>query len=228
MAHAASSLRLANFSLASLAGFALIGVAMHGLRPDLDLVRSQMSLYLIGAWGQLLQAAYCGLSLGILALSLGLYRALSPPARSLAPVLLFALAGLSLTVTAFAWMDMPGVDRTLEGLIHGISAQSAFLLATTGLILQALRLGKDPAWRSPRRWALPGALGCFAAVWVLALWRDAPRGLTQKAVIGLILGWMALAAWRLRTQARARGADTFIRESVPASAARAAEPEQIP
>ncbi|MET0288159.1 MAG: DUF998 domain-containing protein [Pseudoxanthomonas sp.] len=198
---------LALFALTSLAGFFVVGVLMHALRPELDFVRSQMSLYLIGPWGHLLQAAYCGLSLGMLALSLGLRRALVPAARSAAPVLVFALAGLSLTVTAFAWMDMPGVDRTLEGLIHGISAQSAFLLATTGLILQALRFAKDPAWHRHLRWALPWALACFASVWVLAFWREAPRGLAQKTVIGLILGWMAVTAWLLRAQARHCSAD---------------------
>ncbi|RXR06598.1 DUF998 domain-containing protein [Pseudoxanthomonas composti] len=203
----ASSVRLANFALASLAAFVLASLALHALRPELDPVRSQMSLYLIGKGGHLLQAAYCGLSVGMVALALGLYRALAPAARSAAPLLLFALAGLSLTVTAFAWMDMPGVDRTVEGLIHGVSAQAAFLFATTGAILQALRFGHDPAWRGHRRWALPWALACFGAVWVLALWREAPRGLAQKAVIGLILGWMAVAAWQLRTQARAGNAD---------------------
>ena len=68
------------------------------------------------------------------------------------------------------------------------------LLATTGLVLQALRLRRDPAWQAQARWLLPWALACFAAVWVLALWRDLPRGLAQKAVIAMIVGWLGTTA----------------------------------
>jgi len=57
-------------------------------------------------------------------------------------------------------------------------------------VVQALGFLRDPHWRRTARWALPWALLCFASVWVLAAWRDAPRGLAQKTVIVLILGWM--------------------------------------
>lgn len=150
-----------------------------------------MSLYLVGAWGPLLQAAYAALGTAMVGLAIGLYHALSPGARSAAPLLLFVLGGLSLTTTAYAWMDLPGVDASMEGLVHGISAQGAFLFATAGIVLQALCLHRDPAWRNAARWLLPWALACFAAIWVLALWREAPRGLAQKAVIASIVGWLA-------------------------------------
>ena len=96
-------------------------------------------------------------------------------------------------------MDLPGVDRSFEGLIHGISAQGAFLFSTTGMVLQALRFCVDPAWRAVAAWALPWATVCFASIWVLAAWRDAPRGLAQKTVIALIVAWLAcvsIALWR--------------------------------
>ncbi|KLJ02145.1 hypothetical protein WQ56_03715 [Luteimonas sp. FCS-9] len=186
-------------ALASLVAFCVSAVALHLLRPDLDPVHSQMSLYLIGAWGPWLQAAYVALGAGMAALGWGLRRATCTAARSAAPLLLFVLGGLSLATTAYAWMDLPGIDRTLEGLIHGVSAQGAFLFATTGMVLQAVRLRRDVAWRACARWALPWALLCFASIWVLALWRDAPRGLAQKTVIAAILGWLvavSLALWR--------------------------------
>ena len=74
-----------------------------------------MSLYLVGAWGPLLQAAYVALGAAMAGLAIGVYRALSPPARSVAPLLLFVLGGLSLTTTAHAWMDLPGLDASMEG-----------------------------------------------------------------------------------------------------------------
>lgn len=207
--HAATvSHRWADAALTALAIFVLSAVVLHLRRPDLDPVHSQMSLYLIGAWGPLLQAAYASLAVGMVALACGLRTAASPHARSAAPLLLFVLGGIALTTTAYAWMDLPGVDRTFEGLVHGVSAQAAFLCATGGMVLQALRFRGDPAWRATARWALPWALVCFTSIWVLAAWRDAPRGLAQKTVIALIVGWLACVAFALwqRTRRAATGA----------------------
>ena len=194
-AHSVTTQRLAirrvhYIAVASLVVFVTAAIALHLLRPDLDPVASQMSLYLIGDWGPLLQIAYVALGVGMVALGWALREAHALQARSAAALLLFVLAGMSLSTTAYAWMDMPGVDRSLEGLIHGVSAQGAFLFATTGMVVQALGFLRDPAWRRTARWALPWALLCFASVWVLAAWREAPRGLAQKSVIVLILGWM--------------------------------------
>ncbi|MCA0392788.1 MAG: hypothetical protein LCH70_01490 [Proteobacteria bacterium] len=74
-------------------------------------------------------------------------------------------------------------------------------------MLQALRFRRDARWREAARWLLPWALACFAAVWVLALWREAPRGLAQKLVIALIVGWLAAVVGLLwRRGARGAGA----------------------
>jgi hypothetical protein len=197
------SLAWPSLTAAGIAWFVLAAAALHALRPDLDAIDSQMSLYLVGAWGPLLQSAYAALGVAMIGLAVGSYRSMPPSARSAAPGLLFVLAGISLTVTAYAWMDMPGVDASLEGLVHGISAQGAFLFATTAIVLQALRFRLDPAWRRHVRWLLPWAVACFAAIWVLALWRDAPRGLAQKAVIAMIVGWLAAVAALLWQRVRA-------------------------
>ena len=195
-------------TLAGIGLFLATAVGLHLLRPDLDPVRHPLSFYLVGPWGGVLQAAYVALALSMLALAWGVYRALPATARSAAPLLAFCLAGASLCVTAFAHTDPPGGERTLEGLVHGISAQGAFLFATTGLVLQALRLRLDPRWRAAARWLLPWALACFAAVWVLAVWRDLPRGLAQKAVVAMIVTWLGSVAWLAPAQSRARNAAT--------------------
>ncbi|ATD67821.1 hypothetical protein CNR27_10600 [Luteimonas chenhongjianii] len=56
---------------AGLLGFVASALALHLLRPDLDPVASQMSLYLIGDRGALLQVAYVGLGPGVAALGWG-------------------------------------------------------------------------------------------------------------------------------------------------------------
>lgn len=194
--------RALRIAATSLTMFAAAAIALHLLRPELDPVASQMSLYLIGDWGPLLQAAYVALGIGMVALGWALREAHAPASRSAAALLLFALAGASLSTTAYAWMDLPGVDRSLEGLVHGVSAQGAFLFATTGMVVQALGFLRDPAWRRTARWAIPWALLCFASVWILAAWREAPRGLAQKALIVLILGWMVCTMRALATRLR--------------------------
>lgn len=195
-----------HLALAGIALFVLAAIALHLLRPELDPVDSQMSLYLIGAWGPLLQAAYVALSVAMIGLAWDLRRRAPPATRSAAPLLMFALGGICLSITAYAWMDLPGVGASMEGLVHGITAQGAFLFTTTAIVLQALRLRLDPRWRRHMRWLLPWAIACFAAIWVLALWRELPRGLAQKAVIALIVGWLGATALlsRRRAQARAR------------------------
>ncbi|MBS7456993.1 DUF998 domain-containing protein [Coralloluteibacterium stylophorae] len=201
-------------ALAGLGLFVATCVLMQFLRPDLDWIASQMSLYLLEPRGRLLQAAYCAMAVAMVALALGLWRALVPAARSAAPTLLFALAAVALVVTAFAAMRLPDAPQTFENLVHGIAAQGAFLGATAGMVLQALRFRLDPHWRPTLVWALPGALAGFASVWALGLAGGLPRGLAQKAVIALIVAWMAAVALRLHRQARAA-------VSAPAPASRA-------
>ncbi len=139
-----SQRRLVVIAVAGLLWFVIAAVVMHGIRSDLDPVTSQMSLYLIGESGGLLQSAYAALGLAMCGLALALYRASPSNTRSAAPLLLFVLAAVSLTVTAFAWMDMPGADRSLEGLIHHVSAYGAFLFTTVGITVQSLCFRRDP------------------------------------------------------------------------------------
>ena len=101
---------------------------------------------------------------------------------------------------------LPQRPPTFEGLIHGLAAQTAFLCVTTAMLLQAWRMRRDPAWRGHFALAFGLAVVCFVAMWVHALWREAPRGLTQKAVIVLNLAWLGWAAVWLRRSGAAAGA----------------------
>ena len=162
--------------------------------PELDGAHAQMSVYLIGPWGWLLQAGYIALAVGITLLAANLYRV--PPAthRSAAPLLLFAIGAASLAVTALAPMRFPEEDLRLVHLVHGTSAQAAFLCTTAAMVLQALRLRHAPEWRQLVPMLLAGALACSAGVWVLALADDLPRGLSQKLLVAGIVAWLATTA----------------------------------
>lgn len=194
-------------ALTSLALFVLITLTVHLLRPDLDVVHNQMSLYLIGPWGHLLQSAYGLLSMGMLALVYGLQRSLQPRARSLMPPLLFGTAAIALCITAYAWMDMPGVPVTLQGRVHGRAATTAFLAAALGINWQAHCFRYDSYWRRHLVWVLPWAIGCFLSLWVLGLCPESMIGLGQKSVIAVILGWLGAVSLCQLRQARLRTQD---------------------
>lgn len=199
---------LPRLALVSLGAFVGITLAVHLLRPDLNVVRNQMSQYLIGPWGHLLQSAYCLLSLGMLALVCGLRGSLQAHARSAMPALLFGIDAVSLCITAYAWMDMPGVPATAQGRLHGGAAATAFLAATIGINWQVHGFGRDRYWRRHRVWALPWAIGCCLSLWLLGLCPPSMIGLGQKSVIVIILGWLcAVSLCQLRL-ARLRDADS--------------------
>lgn len=197
--------RMATAALAGVSVFALMCAAVQWLRPDLDWQQAPMSLYLLGPYGVWLQAAYCALACALVLLAAGYYRALQPQARSGAPVLLFAIAALGLCVTAIADSNLPQSAPTLQGWLHGVAAQTAFLCVTTAMLLQSWRMRADAHWRPRFARAFLLAAVAFAAVWALAFWRDAPRGLAQKVVILLIVGWLAMAALWLRRQSSGAG-----------------------
>lgn len=196
------------FGMAAVAGmlaFVAVCAAVQWLRTDLDWMRAPLSFYLLDRYGHLVQAAYAALAVALVLLGAGYYRALQPAARSAAPLLLFVVGALALCVTAAEHSNLPQRAPTLEGYVHGIAAQTAFLCVSVAMLLQSWRLRADPRWRPRFACAFGYAALCFAALWVQAGWHDVPRGLTQKLLIAVMLGWLLLAAWWLWRGPRAHG-----------------------
>ncbi len=188
---------LGGVALVAIVLFAVACTTAQGLRSDLDWVRAPLSFYLLGEYGWLVKGAYFALAAALVSLGIGYYRALAYTARSGAPRLLFVTGGAALAVTAVAEAG-PGSGDSLETVIHVVAAGMAFLCVTVAMLLQSVRMRHDTAWRG--RFLLAFCLGaaCFAAMWIHALWREVPRGLSQKVVIALILAWLGLAAWWLQ------------------------------
>ncbi len=193
---------MGEIALAGICAFAAVATAAQWLRADLDWQHAPLSFYLVGPHAGWLQGAYFTLALALVLLGLGWYRALRPAARSAAPLLLFVAAATGLAVTAVAETGRAGASPSLEALVHGLAAQTAFLCVTVAMLLQAWRLRGDPVWRHHFAGAFALALLAFIGLWVHALWREAPRGLTQKLEILLILSWLALSAAALRSGPR--------------------------
>lgn len=196
---------MAGAALGGIALFVLTAVALQFVRAELDWIRTPMSFYLLGDEGRWLQAGYVALACAIVALAVGWYRALPNPARSGAPTLLFALAATGLGVAAFAPTAQASLPPTLWNWLHGVAAQTAFLCVTTAMLLQAWRLRVDRRWRRRFAVAFAVALVAFAGVWLLALWRELPRGLAQKVLIAIIVLWLATMSVWLWRDARTPG-----------------------
>jgi len=196
------SLIVANLSLAGLAVFCVVALAVQWLRVDLFWMKAPLSFYLVGEYGGWLKAAYVGLALALLLVGLQFRHALRPGARSDLAPWLFGTSALAVLITAFAETHLPGTTKTTAGFVHAVAAPIAFLTVAVGMLLQSWYLRFDPAWRHRFALAFLLALVAFAGLWVHALVREWPRGLTQRGVILVILAWLALAATWLRAAAR--------------------------
>lgn len=189
---------IGTFVLSCVLVFFTACTAAQVLRSDLDWSDAQLSLYLMGEYGWMVKSAYVVLGSGLVLMGIGYHRALHSRARSAAPAGLFAAAGVALVITALAHSHTTEGALTVEEIVHGIAASTAFLCITSAMLLQAWRLRGDALWQRRFFPAFGLAVLAMAAMWGHALWRDAPRGLTQKVVILLILAWIAMAAWWLR------------------------------
>lgn len=178
--------------------FAVAVAAAHALRPDLDATAAPLSFYLAGAGGAVLQAGYLALAIALVAFAVAARAGVRPPVRSAAPLLLFTVAAAALAVTALVPGDLPGRPAGLDGVIHNVAASAAFLCATSGMLLHGAHVRSLPAGRV--LWRL--AWLAFAGLWVHALWRTGARGLSQRAVVVLIVAWLWLALRALRRTRR--------------------------
>lgn len=193
----------------ALSAFVACVVWLQFARTDLDWVRATLSLYLQGPYGLLLRIAYCLLALAIIVLGVGLHAQMQAgPGRRGLPVALFGMAGIGLAGVAIGDSWLPGYAPLLAPLVHGLSAQTAFLCASVAMLVQAWCFGRDPGWRPRYRLAWYWAWGAFAALWLHVLWRGSPRGLGQKAVIALVVGWLLWVAWAVWRRPHKGSAET--------------------
>lgn len=184
-------------SCAGVAVFVAICGAAQFLRGDLDWIAAPLSYYLLGPFGAWVIAAYLALSAGLIALGFGFRAALAAPARSGAPVLLFAVAGIALAVTALSEPAKAHGHPAEWEAVHRFAAMTTFLCVTAAMMLQSFWLRFDPRWRNRFLFAFALAAAAFIALWIYALLHIFPSGISQKTVIALILIWLGWASLAL-------------------------------
>ncbi|WP_201313185.1 DUF998 domain-containing protein [Dyella sp. EPa41] len=181
---------------AAVAVFALTAGALQFTRADLDPVAMPLSTYLRGPGGYWLRGAYYLMAASLAAFAFAGYRAAAHTSRSALASALFIIAALALPVVAYTVLFENTAQENLARLVHGLAAQATFLCLVMGMLLWSSRWQRQEGTRT-RRAGLVLAWLAFVQMWVLALWRGLPPGLTQKLLIVLILLWLGWAAWQL-------------------------------
>lgn len=172
--------------------FVLALLLMHAIRPDYTVVDHMISDYAVGRWGWIMTTAFTSLSLGCLALAIGLFREgpKSLLGRIGGALLVVAFAGL--IVTALFPTDLESAPSTTIGNIHTIS----FLVNVVSIVLStlclALSYGGSPAWRRRRVPALifAGLLIVAFVAQFMTLHRGAPYGITNRLFVAVLMAWL--------------------------------------
>lgn len=180
--------------------FALTAGVLQVSRTDLDPIAMPLSAYLRGAGGAWLRGAYYLMASALACLAWSSYRVTRADLRSGLASILLLIAALALPVVAWTVLYEHTSAEALAQLIHGAAAQTTFLCLVVAMLVQSTRWLRDPRMQSGRYIGVALAWLSFVQMWVLALWKGLPPGLTQKALIVLILLWLAWVArqlWRV-------------------------------
>jgi hypothetical protein len=104
--------------------------------------------------------------------------------------ILLALSGFLLLFVGLFPTDNPNFPHTFEGTIHGIAANTLFIVLPLAILLIAPTLRKSPYWRSLFGYSI--ATAGFAIVWI-AMYRIFLPGLSWFGLFERILAMVELA-----------------------------------
>jgi len=180
----------------AVAAFAITAGVLQFTRTDLDAISMPLSAYLRGPGGAWLRGAYYLMASALACLAWSSDRA-SGAARSGLATLPFLIAALALPIVAITVLYEHTPQQELARFIHGQAAQATFLCLVVGMVLVSMRWARWGVVRAGRHVGAVLAWLAFVQMWVLALWKGLPPGLTQKTLIALILLWLGWAAWQL-------------------------------
>ena len=199
----------ATVTIVGVAYFALIIIALHFIRPDLNPISQQTSAYAVGPYSFLMTSAFFSMSVATISLVIALYNGLPQQARSRIGLGLLGIWGVAVLIAMTFPIDLEGAPQTLSGTIHRINGPIAFLCVTLGVILVSWRFKQDEMWRPFHRTALVLSLILLVA-FILGGLSIATQsgfiGLTQRIDLIALVTWMLLTAVRLRSLALTSGA----------------------
>ena len=195
-------------TLSSIIYYASAIILLHILRTDFDPTYRYLSEYMNGPYGALMTSTFFVLSLGSLALLVGLWRSVSSKIR-FAPGMLLWLAWACAVFFAGVYpSDLQESPATWNGHIHNEMGMIAFPCATLALPLLSVPLRWDNRWRSV--WVSAVLLSLPALISFFALDRLGDMhlaGLDQRIFLGVTLIWMWVLGCKTLAIARQRSTD---------------------
>jgi hypothetical protein len=194
---------LALLTVGGVATFLFNLTALHFLRPDVNPVLEPISNYAVGPNGFLFTAADIGSGLAALALMLGLYLGIAPPARSYIGLFFLGLYGVSELLAGIFPIDV-GAETTTVGAIHNIVGNIGFFGFPIAVILLSLGMGKDERWRSLRlpALALAGVVVLTVILTMVGVNIGIGYGVIQRLFNVAAMVWMLVVALHLRSLAQ--------------------------
>jgi hypothetical protein len=191
--------RIATFAIVGFAYFLVVVVALHFLRPNFNPIHRFVSEYAVGPYGSLMTSAFFGLSLGSLALVIGLSQDVSRSWRSWIGLFFLAVWAVGILIAAIFPVGDRIVLGTPSGYIHYRASVMSFFSLVFAAILLSWHFKQDERWSSFHRLALVlSVLMLLALIGFFLSANTAYGGLSQRILISMFLTWLLLTAARLR------------------------------
>src|SRR5574341_54496 len=184
---------MATMALIGIGYFVIAVVTLHFLRPDYNPIRNFISDYATGPYGFVLTSALFGMSLGSLALVIGLYQILSQSRRPWIGLIFLGLWAAAIMVAGIFRGDLEGAPETPSGGIHVFAALLAYLCLVPAAIVLSSRFKKDERWRPYHSMSLIGSLVVlvtFIGFFVIVLASDMEGGLIQRVLTAAQVAWL--------------------------------------
>lgn len=191
---------LANLALIGIGYFVVAVIALHFLRPDYNPIRRVVSQYAVGPYGLLMTSAFFGLSLGSLALVVGLFQGVSRTGRSWVGLVLLGIWAVGIFIAGIFPTDLNGTAQTTSGNIHVMASVLAFISLVLAALLLSWRFKNDEKWSSFHHPAfLFAVLMLLALVGLFRYINTGFGGLSQRVFIVTFLIWSLSTTARLRS-----------------------------
>jgi hypothetical protein len=191
--------RLATLAIVGIGYFLVAVVTLHFLRPDYNPISRAVSQYAVGPYGFLMTSAFFSLSLGSLALVIGLFHGVSETGRSWIGLVLLGIWGVGIFIAGIFSTDLNGAPQTNSGQIHVMASVFSFFSLILAALLLSWRFKNDEKWSSFHRPALMFALLMLLAFVGLFVYINTGfGGLSQRIFIVAFLLWLLPTAARLR------------------------------
>src|SRR5262245_50363817 len=138
--------RLATLAIVGIGYFLVAVVTLHFLRPDYNPISRAVSQYAVGPYGFLMTSAFFGLSLGSLALVIGLFDGVSETGRSWIGLVLLGIWGVGIFIAGIFSTDLNGAPQTISGQIHVMASVLSFFSLILAALLLSWRFKNDEKW----------------------------------------------------------------------------------